>query len=216
MRSELLAIFRIRTMLYVLVGVSILLFAVSGIGFGLPVYLSRYAGFSTERGAGVAALILATAGATGTLLGGRRADKLVVRGGVAARITAVSNAALVCVACFGASLAVPTVPVRLLLQWAAVAAIATGLPTLRAATMDVTPAHSRGVAMSAFALTSTVLGTAFAPIVVGAISDVTGSLVAAFWIVMPLICVGAFALRRACHTASDDAAAIVAFVSDDR
>jgi MFS family permease len=213
MRSDLAAVFRIRTMRYLVLGVSTLMFTVSGVGFWLPVYHARYSGFSTTRAAGVTAIILATAGAIGTIFGGRLADRLIRGGGPKARITVVSNAALVCAACFAVSFAVPIVPLRLLLQWVGVAAAASGLPTLRAATMDVSPVRSRGITMSAFSLTSTMFGTALAPIAVGGLSDATGSLVAAFCAVMPLLCVGALILRRARHTIAGDIAAIVGLMA---
>src|SRR3546814_20394225 len=56
--------------------------------------------------------------------------------------------------------------------------------------MDVTPVHARGVSVSAFALCSTVFGTALAPLVVGILSDVTGSLIAAFCVVTPQLLIG--------------------------
>src|SRR3546814_4737306 len=74
----------------------------------------------------------------------------------------------------------PIVPVRIAMQFVAVLSAASAVPGLRASMMDVTPVHARGVSVSAFALCSTVFGTALAPLVVGILSDVTGSLIAAF------------------------------------
>jgi MFS family permease len=209
MRSDLRAVFRIPTLRYVLFGVSTVLFAVSGIGFWLPVYHARYSGFSTTRAAAISAGLLATAGAVGTIFGGRLADRLLRSNGPVARIRMVSNAGIACAICFAISFGVPNVPARLALQWAGIAAAASCLPTLRAATMDISPVRSRGVTMSAFSLTSTIFGTALAPIAVGGVSDVTGSLIAAFWVVMPLIGLGALIFRRACGTIADDIAAIL-------
>jgi MFS family permease len=69
--------------------------------------------------------------------------------------------------------------------------------------------QARGVSSSAFALTSTLFGTALAPPFVGLLSDMTGSLVAAFYIVMPPVIIGSLILRRAKDTIVDDAAAIL-------
>lgn len=206
--SDLRMIFGIRTMRFVLVGVSAMLFTVSGVGYWLAVYHERYSGFSEEQAAGVAGAVLGVAGIIGTVWGGRMADR-VYGESPAGRITQVSNAILVCLVLFSGSLAVPWVPVRLVMQFVAVLAAASAIPGLRASMMDVTPVHARGVSVSAFALVSTVFGTALAPVVVGGISDLTGSLVTAFYVVTPPVIVGTVVLRRAKHTIVDDAAAIL-------
>jgi MFS family permease len=206
--SDLRMIFGIRTMRFVLVGVSAMLFTVSGVGYWLAVYHERYSGFTEEQAAGVAGVVLGVAGIIGTVWGGRMADR-VYGESPAGRITQVSNAILVCLVLFSGSLAVPWVPVRLAMQFVAVLAAASAIPGLRASMMDVTPVHARGVSVSAFALVSTVFGTALAPVVVGGISDLTGSLVAAFYIVTPPVILGTVILRRAKHTIVEDAAAIL-------
>jgi MFS family permease len=213
LRADLRMIFGIRTMRYVLVGVSTLLFTVTGVGYWLAVYHERYSGFSEEEAAGVAALVLATAGILGTIWGGRVTDRVY---GVspAGRITQVSTAILICAGLFAISFAVPVVPLRLLLQFVGVLSIASAFPGLRASMMDVTPVQARGVSTSAFALSSTLFGTALAPVIVGGISDLTGSLVAAFYLVTPPVVVGSLILRRAKHTIVEDAAAIVATMAE--
>lgn len=204
---DLRMILGIRTMRYILVGVSAMLFTVSGVGYWLTDYHHRYSGMSEEVAAGVAGAILAIAGIIGTIWGGRRADRA-HDVSPAARINLVSNGVLTCLFLFTGSLLVPIVPVRLLMQFVGVLAAASAIPGLRASMMDVTPVHARGVSVSAFALVSTVLGTALAPLLVGAISDATGSLVAAFFLVMPPVIVGTLLLRRAKSTIVEDAAAI--------
>lgn len=213
LRADLKMIFGIRTMRYVLIGVSTLLFTVNGVGYWLAVYHERYSGMSTEQAAGTAAGVLAVAGIIGTLWGGRVSDRVF---GVspAGRITQVSDAILVCAALFAISFAMPIVPVRLLLQFIGVVSIASAFPGLRASMMDVTPVQARGVSTSAFALTSTVFGIALAPIVVGGLSDLTGSLVAAFYIVTPPVVVGSLILRRAKNTIVEDAAAILTSLAE--
>ena len=109
-----------------------------------------------------------------------------------------------------ASFAVPIIPIRILLEFIGVLSIASAFPGLRASMMDVTPVQARGVSASAFALTSTLFGTALAPPFVGFLSDVTGSLVAAFYLVFPPVVVGSLILRRAKDTIAEDATAIVA------
>ncbi len=213
LRADLKMIFGIRTMRFVLVGVSTLLFTVAGVGYWLAVYHNRYSGFSETEAAGVAAGVLAFAGIIGTLYGGRITDRVY---GVspAGRIVLVSNAILICAVLFAISFAVPWVPLRLLLQFVGVLSIASAFPGLRASMMDVTPVQARGVSSSAFALTSTLFGTALAPPFVGLLSDATGSLVAAFYIVTPPVVVGSLILRRAKDTIVDDAGAILTTMAE--
>lgn len=213
LREDLKMIFGIRTMRFVLVGVSAMLFTVSGVGYWLAVYHERYSGFTEEQAAGVAGVLLGVAGILGTFWGGHYADR-VYGEGPAGRITQVSNAVLLCLVLFAGSLAVPAVGIRLAMQFVAVASAASAIPGLRASMMDVTPVHARGVSVSAFALVSTIFGTALAPVVVGGISDVTGSLVTAFYVVTPPVIVGALILRRAKHTIVDDAAAILTTMAE--
>src|SRR5690606_8300849 len=141
--------------------------------YWLAVYHERYSGMSEAQAAGTAGALLGLAGIVGTFWGGRTADRVY---GVspAGRLTHVANSVLVSLVLFCASLAVPWVPLRLAMQFVGVLAAAGAIPGLRAAMMDVTPVHARGVSVSAFALVSTVFGTALAPIVVGGISDITG------------------------------------------
>jgi MFS family permease len=107
------------------------------------------------------------------------------------------------------SFAVDPVPLRLALQFLGVTAAAGAAPGLRAAMMDVMPPESRGVGASAMALTTSVFGQALAPVLVGTLADVTGSLVAAFYIVFPPVIVGLLLLLRARHTVEADAQAII-------
>lgn len=213
--AELRMLFGIRTLRYVLVGVGTLLFTVSGVAFWLSVYHERYSGMSLEQSTALTAAVLATAGIIGTIWGGEVADR--VHGeGPQGRITLVSNAILVCAVVFVLSLMCPWVPGRLALQFVGVLAIASAFPGLRASMMDVVPAESRGVSASAFALTSTLFGTALAPPLVGLLSDLTGSLVAAFYVVTPPIVIGALVLRQARRTIVEDAQAILLQIAANR
>jgi MFS family permease len=209
LRSELRMIFGIRTMRYVLVGVSALLFTVAGIGVWLPIYHERYSGMTAEEATIVVGGVLGIGGLIGTFTGGWLSDRYSsrLRGG---RIVVVVYSAITSVALFTASFLVPWVGVRVGLQLLGVLAAAGAAPGLRAAMLDVTPPESRGVGASAFALTSAVLGPAAAPLVVGWLSDLTGSLVAAFAIVLPPVVFGLLLLLRARDTINEDAAKIVA------
>jgi MFS family permease len=213
--SELKTIFAIRTMRYVLIGVSALLFTVAGIAVWLPIYHERYSGFSAEKATAVVGGLLGFAGVIGTFVGGwasdRYADRL--RGG---RIVLVVYSSIVCSLMFMLSFAVEPVGLRLAIQFLGVVAAAGAAPGLRAAMLDVTPPESRGVGASAFALTAALLGPAAAPFVVGWLSQVTGSLVTAFYIVFPPVIGGLLLLLRARDTINDDAVAILQRMEAER
>jgi len=206
--AELKMIFRIRTMRYILVGVSAILFTVSGIVFWLAVYHDRHSGMTLKEATAFTAAVLAIAGAIGTILGGWMADRIFTRG-PNARIVFVVQSMIVCGALFLISFNVPNVPLRLALQFVGVIAAAGSIPGLRASMLDVVPAESRGVGTSAFALCSAMFGTALAPPLVGRISDATGSLSMAFHITFPPIMFGMLFLLRARHTIVEDAQAII-------
>lgn len=205
--SELRMIFAIRTMRYILVGVGTLLFTVSGVGYWLTVYHERYSGMSPAQAAGVTAGILTLGGVAGTLWGGSIADRVYgrVRGG---RIVVVAAGIMGCTGIFLLSFNMPLIGVRIAMQFVGVFAIASAFPGLRASMMDVIPAESRGVGVSAFALVSTVFGTALAPPLVGVLSDLT-SLLGAYYIVTPPIFVGTLILLRARETIEADAMAML-------
>lgn len=209
LRTELRFIFGIRTMRYILVGVSALLFTVTGIAFWLAVYHERFSGMSVTQATAFTAAVLGIGGTLGTLGGGMLSDRLLVDRGPASRIQIVVFAACGCAVLFMVSFAVASVPLRLALQFVGVTAGAAAVPGLRAAMLDVVPAASRGVGASAFSLTSIIFGTALAPPLVGVLSDLTGSLVAAFYIVFPPVTLGLLLLLRATRTIVEDAQEIV-------
>ncbi len=212
--AEMRMIFGIRTMRYVLVGVAALLFTTAAIGTWLPFYYERYADMTEAQAVGITAGVLGLGGLIGTIFGGRMSDRHHHRwkGG---RIVLVVWSATICAVLFMVSFAIPVVGVRILLQFLGVLAAAGAAPGLRAAMADVVPAESRGVGASAMALATAVFGNALAPSLVGWISDLTGSLLAAFYIVFPPVLFGLLFLYRARHTLEDDAQAIVIAIYEE-
>jgi MFS family permease len=208
-------IFGIRTMRYVLVGVGALLFTVAGIGTWLPFYHERYSGLTQGEAVVLTGGILGLGGLIGTLGGGWFSDHYHARwkGG---RIVIVVWSGVVCAVLFMISFLVEPVWLRVLLEFVGIIAAGGAAPGLRAAMLDVVPADSRGVGASAMALTTAVFGNALAPVLVGWISDVTGSLVVAFFIVFPPVIIGLLLLLRARHTLDDDARAIVTAIFEEQ
>lgn len=205
--SEMKMIWRIRTMRYILVGVGTLLFTVSGVAYWLAVYHQRYSGMTLKQATAVTAGVLGVGGLIGTLWGGSIADRIYGRG-YQGRITMTASAIMICTGLFVLSYNTPWVPVRILIQFIGVGIISSAPPALRASMMDVVPAESRGVSASAFALISTVCGTAAAPPIVGILADWT-SLLGAYYIIAPPIFIGTFILLKARKTILEDAQAIV-------
>jgi MFS family permease len=212
--SQLKMIFGIRTMRYVLVGVGALLFTVSGIGTWLAIYHDRYSGLTEAQSTALTGGTLGLGGLIGTIAGGWFSDRYHHRwkGG---RIVIVVWTSVLCAALFMISFAVDLVGLRIALQFVGITAAAGAAPGLRATMLDVVPPESRGVGASAMALTTSVFGQAMAPLLVGWISDVTGSLVAAFYIVFPPVIFGLLLLLRARHTLEDDAQAIVTAIYEE-
>jgi MFS family permease len=212
--SQLKMIFGIRTMRYVLIGVGALLFTVSGIGTWLAIYHDRYSGLSEAESTALTGITLGIGGLIGTLFGGWFSDRFHHRwkGG---RIVIVVYTSVLCAVLFMLSFAIDIVGLRIALQFIGITAAAGAAPGLRATMLDVVPPESRGVGASAMALTTSVFGQAMAPLLVGWISDVTGSLVAAFYIVFPPVIFGLLLLLRARHTLEDDAQAIITAIVEE-
>ena len=212
--SQLKMIFGIRTMRYVLIGVAALLFTVAGISTWLPIYYDRYGGMSESKATAVVGGMFIVGGLLGTFAGGAFSDRFHHRwkGG---RIVIVVWSSVFCAVLYMISFAVDPVPVRIALQLVGLFAAAGAAPGLRAAMTDVVPPDSRGVGASAMALTSSLLGTALAPVLVGAVSSLTGSLVTAFYLTFTPVIFGLMLLLRARHTLEDDARAIVTAIYEE-
>jgi MFS transporter, Spinster family, sphingosine-1-phosphate transporter len=212
--SELRMIFGIRTMRYVLVGVAALLFTVSGIGAWLAIYHERYSDMSITQATAVTGGLLGIGGLIGTLAGGAFSDKF-HRRWTGGRVVIVVWSAVACAVLFMISFSIEPVALRLGLQFVGVTAAAGAAPGLRAAMLDVVHPDSRGVGASAMALTTQVFGVALAPVLVGGLSTLTGSLVTAFYLVFPPVILGLLLLLRARHTLEDDARAIITAVVEE-
>lgn len=212
--SQLRMIFGIRTMRYVLIGVGALLFTVAGIGTWLAIYHERYSDMTAGEATAITGGVLGLGGLIGTVGGGWFSDRFHSRwtGG---RIVIVVWSGVICAVLYMLSFAVQSIPLRIALQFAGIVAAAGSAPGLRAAMLDVVPAKSRGIGASALALTTAVFGQALAPVLVGWISDVTGSLVTAFYVVFPPVIGGLLLLLRARHTLADDAQAIITAIVEE-
>jgi MFS family permease len=169
---------------------------------------------SVTRATAVVGVVLGIGGLVGTIAGGWFSDHFHHRW-MGGRIVIVVWSSILCAVLFMVSFAVAPVGLRIVLQFVGVVAAAGSAPGLRAAMTDVVPPDSRGVGASAMALTTSVFGTALAPVLVGAVSSLTGSLVTAFYVTFPPVILGLMLLLRARHTLEDDARAIVTAIYEE-
>ncbi len=198
-----------------MIGSAIATGALSGLGFWAPAFYERHAGLSAETAAGLAGTLILLGAITGTVVGGRVADRLRRTDPSAPMlVTGVSQAT-------GALLLMPTflpVPLwfRMPVQVLAVAFILGGLPGLSTMISEVVAPALRGITFSITAFLGAVLGAASPPLV-GFLADqfavtidgeLRGHLANAFLCVTPLVFVGAIVvLRGRRHVVGDIAAA---------
>jgi MFS family permease len=207
LRDDVKTIIAIPTLRYVLVGIGVLLFSVTGIGYWLPVYFERFLDMSlTEAATAVGGMVL-VGGVGGTLLGGTLADRFQNRI-PGSRVAIPAYCLMVGTVLFLISfMPMPAAPV-LLLQTLGLFVYTIAIPALRAGVGDAVPAHLRGAGFAAFSLISTISGAAAAPLVLGALSDLT-NLRVAFLICMPPIFLGALILLRARAHLDEDVAKVL-------
>ena len=196
---------RIRSVVILYTGLATLFFALFGILFWLPTFYHREYGLDV----GTASLVTAAVTTPGVILGtgiggllGRRWHG-VVRGG---RVVAGSGALVLGSLVAVVSLLGQTIVVQsgFLLLAATVMSIA--IPNLQAAIADCLPANQRGVGFSLLGIFTTF--GAFGPMLVGMISDATGSLRIAFGgLLVPMVLGGMISmLARSSYEADADRA----------
>lgn len=193
--ADVRTIMQIPTLRFVLVGVGVLLFSVSGIGYWLPSYHERFSGLSLTQATTAVGGILVLGGVAGTLVGGTLADRFQhrVKGG---RVAIPGYCVMLGTVLFSISLAPMSGAASLAIQTLSIFVFTLAIPSLRAGVGDAVPAHLRGAGFAAFGLISGVFGAAAAPPVIGLLSDAT-DLRISLLICMPIIFVGALILLRA-------------------
>ena len=208
LRADLRTIAGITTMRYALIGVAVLLFAVTAISVWLPQFYVRQLGVD-EGAAEVYFTALALfGGVPGILIGGRVADRYAtrVRG---ARVAIPAYCIIAGNLLFTISYLHMPLAVVFALELAGFFMFTMAIPGLRAGLSDAVPANLRGAGFGAFNLVSVVLGGAGAPLVVSALSSgFDENLRTAFVLISPLVFLGAFILLRAREHLEDDAAKI--------
>jgi MFS family permease len=200
--TDVKTIMQIPTLKFVLVGVGVLLFSVSGIGYWLPVYYVRFLDLTDTQADNAVGVLLIIGGVAGTLAGGVLADRYQnrVKGG---RVAIPAYCIMLGTVLFSIGLAPLGAGVALTVQTLAIFVFTLAVPSMRAGIGDAVPAHLRGAGFAAFGLISGVFGSAAAPPIIGVISDAS-DLRTALLVCMPIIFVGALILLRARHHLDED------------
>jgi MFS family permease len=194
------------TLRYVFVGVAVAFAGFNGLGYWLPSFWERRFDLSEGEAAVLTGALALVATLTGSWVGGVLGDRW-HRTRPAGRIDLAAITLLAGGALLAIALAVTVLAVQVPLLAVAAVLLVAGMPSHAAAVADVLPVRRRGIGFAVFTFLVT-LATALGPLVVGIVSDLTGSLRTAL-IVGALPCIpGALVLARARRTYTADAAAI--------
>jgi MFS family permease len=195
----------IPTVRHLYFGLTVAFLGFNGIAFWLPTFLERTHDISEGAAAGITAATALVAGLGGAILGGVFGDRREHRH-LGARIDLVVVSLAVGGVVLIGALVVPTLGAQVLGIGLAAFVLSLSFANFAAAAADVLPARVRGTGFALFTFLLT-LGSALGPLVVGGVSDATGSLgVALAAAVVPTL-PGALVVARARASVGADSAA---------
>jgi MFS family permease len=178
-------VLRIRTIVLVYAGLAVLFFGLGGIFFWLPTFYQRTFGLEPGPAGSITAGITLFGVVGGTWIGGVIGERVhgKVKGGrVVAGGTGIFCGSLV----FPLSLNSGSLTGQALFLLVSVTLMSIAIPNLQSAIADALPANQRGVGFSLLGIFTTF--GAFGPLLVGMISDATGSLNTAFgYLLIPMV-----------------------------
>ena len=211
-RAQLGTVVRIRTVVLVYSGLASLFFALNGIFFWLPTFYLREFGLEVQVGGSLTAGITLFGVVGGTWAGGIMGERWHGRL-KGARVVVGAGGIIVGSIVFTGALYSSTLPWQVTSLLVAVTFMSLAIPNLQAAIADALPANQRGVGFSMLGIFIT--GGAFGPLLVGAISDATGSLAIAFGILLVPMVIGGVVTMFARGTYEGDAARALAAAAED-
>ena len=200
-------LFRSRTLRFLFAALVVLFLGLNGIFFWLPTFFVRTWDVGTGLGGALTAVIIIIGVITGTVVGsliGRRwhgivAGVRVLAGGVGFAIGGVL---------MGAAFLSPSLALQVTLLVLATASMSIAIPNHFAAAADCISPRHRGVGFTLVQV-GTAAGSSFGPLVVGAVSDRTGSLQQSFYtLVVPIVIAGIVVLGGR-SSYEDDAARVL-------
>ena len=182
--SQIGTVLRIRTIVLVYTGLAVLFFGLVGIFFWLPTFYQREFGLDPGPAATITSGITLFGVVGGTWIGGVIGGRVhgTVKGGrvVAGGLGMVSGSLV-----FPLSLQSSALVGQALFLLAATLLLSIAIPNLQSAIADALPANQRGVGFALLGIFTTF--GAFGPLLVGVISDATGSLLTAFgYLLVPM------------------------------
>jgi len=196
---------RIPTVRTLFAGLTVSFLGFNGIAFWMPTFLERTHDISEGAAAGITAAVALIAGLGGSILGGVLGDRRERRAAGGRIDLVVASLSVGGVILIGA-LAVPTLAPQVLAIGVAAFVLSLSFANFAAATADVLPARIRGTGFAVFTFLLT-LGSALGPLIVGGVSDATGSLGVALGVAVLPTVPGALVVARARATVAADTAA---------
>lgn len=197
----------IPTMRTLLIGIPVLFSALASLFFWSTAYFEDVHGLEESAAGGIAGGVGGTGIVIGIIIGSRLGDRH--HGDRAGwRLRMSGTVLLVASVFFAGFLLLPSVPAQAACFGLANVFIAMAIPNLTAAVADVVPADMRGMAFSSVQFLIA-LGSAAGPPIVGATSDIFGSLRPAMAVLLlPLAAAGEW-VRRGSHNFDGDANAVI-------
>ncbi|MEV0590724.1 MFS transporter [Nonomuraea cavernae] len=184
----------IRTLRAVVAGLGTLFFGLGGLMFWLPTFYQRTFDMPSGMAAGLAGGVGLLGMIVGSLLGARLGDRgHLTRPGW--RVALGAGGLMVGGLSLAGSVAILVLPVQLACLAVSSIAFLVAIPALTAATADVVPAARRGMGFALLQFLVSLAGAA-GPLLVGAFSDATGSLRAAYAILAVPLLAGALLAYR--------------------
>ena len=197
----------IPTMRILLVGIPVLFSALASLFFWSTAYFEEVHSLAESEAGGIAGGVGGTGIVVGIIIGSRMGDRH--HGNRAGwRLRLAGTSLLVGSAFFAAFVLLPSLPAQAAAFGMSNVFIAMAIPNLTAAVADVVPAHMRGMAFSSVQFLLA-FGSAAGPPLVGATSDLLGSLRPAMAVLLVPLALSAEWVRRGAHRFDDDAEAVI-------
>lgn len=199
------ALFRIPTARRFYVGLAITFAGFNGVAFWMPSFLERQHDLGEAAAGTITGGLVVLVALTGALVGGWIGDRASAAGtGGRARISGVTLAGGGAIAALG--FAFESIGPQLAVFAVGAFVISMAIPNFAAAIAEVIPARRRGTGFSIFYFL-TILGGALGPLLIGAVSDLSGSLRLAIAAALLPAVLGGWYVFGAHPTLEDDATA---------
>jgi len=200
------SLWRVPTVRFVFLGLTCLFGGLSGVLYWLPTFLSRrwdlgeFPAAALTAGLGLMGVIVGTAvgGALGDRWHGTRRGGRILLGGWGEIAGSLA---------LGVAFWLAPLPLQGLGLFSGFALLSIGIPTLTASIADVLPAHRRGIGFALVTFLGSAVG-AVGPLLIGVVSDATGSLTTALTVMTGPAFAGGFIVLMGRGTFDEDARAV--------